>query len=53
MISSLNVLYSLEYPERFTELNREEKGERRDRGNLGEKRESQRGREESSQQSYP
>ena len=35
--------------ERFTELSREEKGEGGDRGDLGEKWESQNGREESSQ----
>ena len=37
------VLHSPEHPERFTELNREEKGEGGDRGDLGEKRENQRG----------
>ena len=42
-------LHSLEHPERFTELRREEKGEGGDRGKLGEKRESQKGREQSSQ----
>ena len=41
MISSLSVLHSLEHPKRFTELSREEKGEGRDRGDLGEKKESQ------------
>ena len=40
MISSLSVLHSLEHPERFTELNREEKGEGGDRDDLREKRES-------------
>jgi len=49
VISSLSVLHSLEYPKRFTELSREEKGEGRDRGDLGEKKESQKGREQSSQ----
>ena len=34
---------SLEHPERFTELSREEKGEGGDRGDLDEKRERQRG----------
>ena len=37
------------YPKRFTELSKEEKGEGGDRGGLGEKKESQRGREQSSQ----
>ena len=45
MISSLSVLDSLEHPKRFIELSREEKGEGRDRGDLGEKRR----REQSSQ----
>ena len=36
-------------PERFTELNREEKGEGGDRGDLGEKKDSQKGREQSFQ----
>ena len=36
-------------PERFTELSRDKKGEGGDRGDLGEKRESQKGREQSSQ----
>ena len=49
IISSLSVLHSPELPERFTELSREEKGEGEDRGDLGEKRESQKGREKSSQ----
>jgi len=35
--------------DRFTELSREEKREGGDRGDLGEKRESQKGREQSSQ----
>ena len=43
MISSLSVLHSLEHPKRFTELSREEKREGRDRGDLGEKKESQKG----------
>ena len=33
----------MEYPKRFTELGREESGEGRDRGDLGEKKESQKG----------
>jgi len=48
VISFLSVLHSLEHTERFTELSREEKGEG-DRGDLGEKKESQKGREQSSQ----
>ena len=43
MISSLSVLHSPEYTKRFTELGREEKGEGKDRGDLGEKKESQKG----------
>ena len=46
---SPSVLHSLKHPDRFTELNREEKGEGGDRGDLGEKREHQKGREKSSQ----
>ena len=38
VISSLCVLHSPEYPERFTELGREEKGEGGDRGDLVEKK---------------
>ena len=49
MISSLSVLHSPDYPKRFTELGREEKREGGDRGDLGEKKESQKGREQSSQ----
>ena len=49
VISSLSVLHSLEHPKRFTDLGREEKREGRDRGDLVEKRESQSGREQSSQ----
>ena len=48
MISSLSVLHSPEHPKTFTELSREEKGEGRDRGDLGVKKESQKGREQSS-----
>ena len=39
-MSSLSALPSPEYPKRFTELGREEKGEGGDRGDLGEKIES-------------
>ena len=49
VISSLSVLHRLEHTKRFTELDREEKGERGDRGDLRKKRESQKGREQSSQ----
>ena len=37
--------------QRFIELGREEKGKGGDRGDLGDKRESQKGREQSSQKS--
>ena len=40
VISSLSVLHHPEHTKRFTELGREEKGERDDRGNLVEKKES-------------
>ena len=43
VISSLSFLHSLEHPKRFTELSREEKEEGGDRGDLREKRESQKG----------
>ena len=43
MISSLSVLHSLEHTKRFIDLGREEKGEGVDRGDLGEKKESQKG----------
>ena len=43
VINSLSVLHSLEHSKRFTELGREEKGEEGDRGNLVEKKESQKG----------
>jgi hypothetical protein len=49
VISSLIVLHRPEHPKRFIELSREEKGEGRDRGDLEEKNESQKGREQSSQ----
>ena len=42
-ISSLSVLHSLEHTKRFTELGREEKGERGDRDDLVEKKQSQKG----------
>jgi len=38
-----SVLHSLEHTKRFTELGREAKGEGGDRGNLVEKKESQKG----------
>ena len=43
VISSLSVLHRPEHTKRFTELGREEKGERDDRGNLVEKKESPKG----------
>ena len=43
VISSLSVLHSPEHTKRFTKLGTEEKGERGDRGNLVEKKESQKG----------
>ena len=43
VISSLSVLHSPEHTKRFTELDREEKREGGDRGNLVEKKESQKG----------
>ena len=49
MISSLSFLHSPEHAKRFTELSGEEKGEGGDRGDLREKKESQKGREQSSQ----
>ena len=49
MISSLSFLHSLEHPKRFTELSKEDKAEGGERGDLGEKKESQKGREQSSQ----
>ena len=45
--------HSLEHPKRFTELGREEKWERGDTGDLGEKKESQKGREQSSRNHTP
>ena len=44
-----NVFHSPEYPKRFTELGREEKGEGGDRGDLGEKKEGQKRNKQSSQ----
>ena len=41
VISSLSVLHRLEHTKRFTELGREEKREGGDRGELVEKKESQ------------
>ena len=49
VISSLSVLYRLEHTKRFTDLGREEKGEGRDRGDLVEKKENPKGREQSRQ----
>ena len=49
VINPLCALHSLEHPERFTELSREEKREGRARGDLREKRENQNGREQSRQ----
>jgi len=43
VICSLSVLHSPEHTKRFTELDREEKGEGRDRGDLVEEKESQKG----------
>ena len=43
VISSLSVLHCPEHTKRFTELGREEKVEGGDRGNLVEKKESQKG----------
>ena len=46
---ALSVFHSPEHPKRFTDSGREEKGEGGDRGDLGEKKESQKVREQSSQ----
>ena len=43
VISSQSVLHSLEHTKRFTDLGMEEKGEAGDRGDLVEKKESQKG----------
>ena len=48
VINSLSALHSLEHPERFTELHREEKREG-DRGDQEEKRGDQKERAQSSQ----
>ena len=42
-------LHSPEHPKRFTELSRKDKGEGGNSGDLEEKKESQKGREQSSQ----
>ena len=49
VISSLSVLHSPEHTTRVTELSTEKKGEGRDRGDLVEKKEGQKGRGQSSQ----
>ena len=49
VIKSLSALHTQEHPKRFIELYREEKREEGDRRDLGEKRESQKGRQQSSQ----
>ena len=49
VISSLSVLHSLEHTQRFTELGREEKRERGDRGDQDEMRWNQKRREQASQ----
>ena len=51
VISSLSILHSPEHTKRFTELGREEKGEGGGRVDLVEKKESPKGREQSSQKS--
>ena len=43
VISSISVLHNLDHTKRFTELGREEKVEGGERGNLVEKKESQKG----------
>ena len=43
VLCSLSVLHSQEHPQRFTELDWEEKGEGGNRGDLGEKKTSQKG----------
>ena len=48
-MSSLSVLHSPEHPKWFTALSTDEKGEGGDRSDLGEKRESQEVKEQSSQ----
>ena len=44
IISSLSVFHRLEHTKRFTELDREEKGEGGDRGDLVEKKEGPKGK---------
>ena len=51
IIKSLCALHSLEHPERFTKLHREEKKEEGDKGDQEEKRRGQKGRDRSSQYS--
>ena len=46
---SLSLFHIPEHPKRFTDSGREEKGEGLDRGDMGERKESQKGREQSSQ----
>ena len=43
LLTYLSVLHCLEHTKRFTDLGREEKGEAGDRGDLVEKKESQKG----------
>ena len=43
MISCVSILHSPEHTKRFTELGKEEKEEGGDRGDLAEKKESQKG----------
>ena len=49
VISSLSVLHHPEHTKRFTDLGREEKGKEGDISDLVEKKEIQRGREQSGQ----
>ena len=49
VMSSLSVLHSPEHTEKFTDFGREEEGEGEDRGDLVEKKESQKGRDQSGQ----
>ena len=44
VLCSVSVLHSREHPERFTELDLEDKGEGGNRGDLGEKKENQKGK---------
>ena len=52
-MKSLCVLHSLEHPERFTELHKEEEREQRDRDEQEEKRGTQEERDRSTQFSVP